>query len=309
MLQGPLAWLGIVESVLPLARTSADLVETEIFRVTALGQKVLAEDWNGVANALGATLSNSSARMTVQPNLEVLAPPDLDPTTYLNLARLGELRSVDIYTTFAITWDSLMNALDRGSSAKQVLAFLESTSATAVDKKQYTTGEVLRTFSGHAGRVRPGGGLLPLAVAAAVVWLLPDRWGRPVMVLAPLLALWQLAALDVDTRVAASYLDFDLEASHEVNLGTTPVTVTAEPFVVAMTEPLDTREFRVRGPLGSVDESGGSYVVDIRPFYDPNARHGEFTVETDDDLACDRRSFGREQHREQHDALQPGPSV
>src|SRR6188508_2550881 len=33
-------------------------------------------------------------------------------------------------------------------------------------------------------------------------------------------------------------LDFDLEASHEVNLGTTPVTATAAPFLVASIEPV-----------------------------------------------------------------------
>ncbi len=82
-------------------------------------------------------------------------------------------------------------------------------------------------------------------------------------------------------------LDFDLEASHEVNLGTTPVTATAAPFLVATIEPVDTREFRVRGPLQSVDEAAGSYVVDLRPFNRPNGRNGEFTVLTDADTACE----------------------
>jgi hypothetical protein len=82
-------------------------------------------------------------------------------------------------------------------------------------------------------------------------------------------------------------LDFDLEASHEVNLGTTPVTATAAPFLVASIEPVDTREFRVRGPLVSVDEAAGSYVVDLRPFNHRNGRNGEFTVETTADTACE----------------------
>ncbi len=82
-------------------------------------------------------------------------------------------------------------------------------------------------------------------------------------------------------------LDFDLEASHEVNLGTTPVTVTAAPFLVATIEPVDTREFRVRGPLVSVDEGAGSYVVNIRPFNHETAEHGEFTVLTTPDTACE----------------------
>jgi hypothetical protein len=152
MLQGPLAWFGIVEPS-PSARTIAEPVDTDAFRVTSLGRKVLAENWTAVVAALGTTLSSSAARFTVQPNLEVLAPPDLEPATYLNLARLGDLRSVDIYTTLAITWDSLMNALDRGSSAKQVLAFLESTSATTVPA---TVRQLIRDCEGRHGEVRIG---------------------------------------------------------------------------------------------------------------------------------------------------------
>ena len=74
-------------------------------------------------------------------------------------------------------------------------------------------------------------------------------------------------------------LDFDLEASHEVNLGSTPATATAAPFVVATIEPLDAREFRASGPLVSVDETAGSYVLDLRPFHHRNARNGELAVE------------------------------
>jgi len=82
-------------------------------------------------------------------------------------------------------------------------------------------------------------------------------------------------------------LDFDLEAAHEVNISTTPVTVTAAPFLVASLEPVDTREFRVRGPLVSVNEVNGSYVVDLRPFNHRTARNGEFTVRTDADTTCE----------------------
>ena len=82
-------------------------------------------------------------------------------------------------------------------------------------------------------------------------------------------------------------LDFDLEASHEVNIGTTPVTATAAPFLVASAEPLDAREFRVRGPLVSVEETEDSYIVDLRPFFHPTARNGAFTVETTDATTCE----------------------
>ncbi len=82
-------------------------------------------------------------------------------------------------------------------------------------------------------------------------------------------------------------LDFDLEASHEVNLGTTPSTVTAAPFLVASLRPRDTREFRVRGPLVSVNESTDRYVVNLRPFDHRTAEHGEFAVLVSNDTTCE----------------------
>jgi hypothetical protein len=80
-------------------------------------------------------------------------------------------------------------------------------------------------------------------------------------------------------------LDFDLEASHDVNIFTIPATAVASPILVATVEPVDNREFRVRGPIVSVDTDAGSYVVDLRPFNHPDAEHGQITVETTTDTA------------------------
>ena len=80
-------------------------------------------------------------------------------------------------------------------------------------------------------------------------------------------------------------LDFDLAASHEVDITTTPATAVGEPFLFATIEPVDLLKFRVRGPLVSVDEAAGSYVVDLRPFNHPDAELGRFTVLTTADTA------------------------
>lgn len=152
MLSGPLAWMGIVEPE-TARRRGEEASDAEAFRVTPLGRSVLAEDWPAVIRGLGTTFFSPDAGITVQPNLEILIPPDVDPTLYLNLARLGDLRSVDIYTSMAITWESLMNALDRGSSAEQVLAFLESASTTGVPT---TVRQLIRDCGGRHGEVRIG---------------------------------------------------------------------------------------------------------------------------------------------------------
>ena len=76
-------------------------------------------------------------------------------------------------------------------------------------------------------------------------------------------------------------LDFDLAASHEVDVSSVPAIATAQPFIVATIEPVEDKELRVRGPLVSVDTNASSYVVDLRPFNDATSRLGQFTVHTD----------------------------
>lgn len=75
-------------------------------------------------------------------------------------------------------------------------------------------------------------------------------------------------------------LDFDLAASHAVDVTTTPVRAVAEPFIVASLEPEDSTEMRVRGPLVSVDVANNQYVIDVRPFEHRNGRFGQLTIHT-----------------------------
>lgn len=74
-------------------------------------------------------------------------------------------------------------------------------------------------------------------------------------------------------RPALLQLDFDLGASHTVDLSTSPVTAMAEQFIVAEIQPVDEKDIRVRGPLVDVDVDALTYTVALRPFRD---RHGDF---------------------------------
>lgn len=86
-------------------------------------------------------------------------------------------------------------------------------------------------------------------------------------------------------RPALLQLDFDLAASHTVDVSVDPARATAAPFLVASVEPIEEKELRVRGPLVSVDTSTGSYQIDLRPFHHPSARLGQVTVHTTADTA------------------------
>lgn len=91
----------------------------------------------------------------------------------------------------------------------------------------------------------------------------------------------------VVTRLRAQLLqlDFDLAASHTVDVAPMPATAVAEPFIVAEAFPVDGKDLRVRGPLLRVDESAMNYSVAIRPFYDRDGDFGDFTVKVTVDTA------------------------
>ena len=84
-------------------------------------------------------------------------------------------------------------------------------------------------------------------------------------------------------RAALLQLDFDLGASHVVDITPDIATAASEEFIVAEVHPVDEKDIRVRGPLVEVDEANGVYVVAIRPFHDRDGDFGKIRVHVSDD--------------------------
>lgn len=86
-------------------------------------------------------------------------------------------------------------------------------------------------------------------------------------------------------RTALLQLDFDLEASHTVDIVPTPADAFSEQFILAEVAPVDEKDIRVRGPLISVSEDAMTYTIAIRPFHDRDGDFGRVdvnvTVETE----------------------------
>jgi hypothetical protein len=80
--------------------------------------------------------------------------------------------------------------------------------------------------------------------------------------------------------VANLALDFNLLASNTVNLTANPISVTVSPTLTASLTPDATKQIHVRGPLVSVSTSANDYVIDVRPFQDPNNTTGQATIAT-----------------------------
>lgn len=84
-------------------------------------------------------------------------------------------------------------------------------------------------------------------------------------------------------RPALLTVDFDLGASHTVDVVPTPALATSEPFVIAEIDPVDSKDIRLRGVLLSVDEAAMTYTVALRPFHRPAGDFGRVTVNVTDD--------------------------
>ena len=84
-------------------------------------------------------------------------------------------------------------------------------------------------------------------------------------------------------RTSILQLDFDLGASHIVDIVPTPATAASEQFIIAEVTPVDEKDIRVRGPLVEVNQNASNYVVAIRPFHDRAGDFGRIRVHTTDD--------------------------
>jgi hypothetical protein len=68
----------------------------------------------------------------VQPNLEIIAPPDLKLPAIYCLAEFCDVRNVDVMTTLELTRESLRAALDRGTRETDIVDLLSRMSRTGL---------------------------------------------------------------------------------------------------------------------------------------------------------------------------------
>lgn len=79
-------------------------------------------------------------------------------------------------------------------------------------------------------------------------------------------------------RAALLTLDFDLDASHTVDIAPTPAIAISEPFIVSEVYPVDSKDIRVRGRLIEANAEEMYYAVALRPFYDTSGDFGRIKV-------------------------------
>lgn len=108
---------------------------------------------------------------------------------------------------------------------------------------------------------------------------LQDDAGNELGVLPMQLSLSNSDVIRIQPGIPAAFsVDFDLDASNNIDQTVSPALVTVEPFLLATPELETDREHRARGVLAEVDTSSNSFELRIRPFYRRTGEFGELTV-------------------------------
>ncbi|MFK8015496.1 MAG: DUF4382 domain-containing protein [Gammaproteobacteria bacterium] len=79
---------------------------------------------------------------------------------------------------------------------------------------------------------------------------------------------------------ASVTLDFDLEASHKLDLSVSPATAAMDGVLFADTELARPKTRRARGLLRSVDTDASEFTLNVRPFFHPRGDFGALNIET-----------------------------
>lgn len=104
----------------------------------------------------GVPYAEETMHVTVQPNLEIVTPPDLNLSLFYRLLMFAEVKKVDIMTTLAITRESVRMGMERGFTAAQIVELLRECSrrelpetiVQLVDECASRHGEIELGFSG-----------------------------------------------------------------------------------------------------------------------------------------------------------------
>lgn len=242
---------------------------------TWLGLLLIAWLLAGCGGGTGSTATEPSAASTCVPS---------DPSTHGDCGTLlvGLTDADGDFLSYSVNVSSL--SLTRADGAvvetlptsmridfAQYVDLTEFVTAASIPPGTYVAGDITLDYSDAEIVVEASGDAKPAVVV--------DSDGVPVEETTLTISLSDRNQLLI-TRGRPSLLtvDFDLAASHVVDIEPTPAIATAEPFILAEIDPVDTKEFRVRGVFVDADQTAMTYTVALRPFHRTGGDFGRFTV-------------------------------
>lgn len=135
------------------------------FKVTATGRQMFDGDYLAPERLFSkyedASLPyfEDSSHFTVQPNLEIVTPPNLALGLFFRLLGFCEVKKVDIMTTLLITRESLRLGMEQGMTGSEILEFLRGSSRKEIPE---TVLHLIDECAGRHGEVDvgPAGGYI-----------------------------------------------------------------------------------------------------------------------------------------------------
>jgi hypothetical protein len=250
-------------------------------------RSIIARRYGGIAASVGITLFLAACGGGSDSDMSSPASPtDCSNAADCGGVMIGITDADGDFVRYAVAIESL--TLDRQDGAE-----IETLPATVtIDLAQFTdvtelftsatvprgvyTGAHLRIDYSNADIAVERSGETVAAVAV-------DPNGDPLTTVDVDVTLDELSRLMVQPGAPVLLgIDFDLAASNSVDLTTTPVTVTAQPFLLAEVNPADGKTLHAAGGLVSADTSNDSYDMHLRPFYHRNSDFGAVTLHVDD---------------------------
>ena len=244
--------------------------------------------WKAVASlltalALAACGSGSGPAGAPQPlPIAQCVPGDAATADECGTVIVGLTDADGDFLSYAVNVVSLTLERDDGSFVEvlpnstrldfaQYVNLTEFISAASVPPGDYVSGSIRLDYSDAEVFVEADG----TAKEAVVV----DAEGNPVGQTELRIRLADRHHLSVRKGIVSLLtVDFDLDASHVVDITATPAVAVSEPFIVAEVEPVDTKDFRVRGRFLEASVDGMFYTVALRPFYDAAGDFGRMRV-------------------------------
>ena len=131
ILVSALTWMGLISLGNP--ESFGEVLEPGhpgVFKLTGPGAALLHGRKSECAPAENA--GRPDGNFVLQPNLEILSPPDLPSALYIRLFSIAELKEVDVLARFRMSPQSVHTAMSRGWDGVTLRAFLRDHSATGL---------------------------------------------------------------------------------------------------------------------------------------------------------------------------------
>ena len=125
------------------------------FQITGLGRSLLSsfQEHHGMFTAdtpVALPFRDDMIHFTILPNLDVVAPPDLNLARFHKLRRFAIIRHIDVMSILGITRDSLRSGLDSGLTGEEILAFLQESCPSGIPD---TVRHLIRECTARYGEV------------------------------------------------------------------------------------------------------------------------------------------------------------